>query len=168
MFEIMNIFRLFSFLSDCSRSMATGNANTDEQCQTTATLPKPHDWRQFSDSDEDEIDEHEFFDAHDTDIAVPSTKLNTNDNDLLHERLNQHLSTETKVKDKSPGLIRQLYLFIVEYDCHSYYLEDPYFIDEDLLIEREAMLTDDDKAVNYVVVNNNLTRDSLQIQETSS
>lgn len=29
-----------------------------------------------------------------------------------------------------------------------YPLEDPYFIDEDILIEREALLTDEDKEVN--------------------
>lgn len=29
-----------------------------------------------------------------------------------------------------------------------YPLEDPYFIDEDILIEREALLTDEDKEVS--------------------
>ncbi|CAF0768493.1 unnamed protein product [Adineta ricciae] len=53
-----------------------------------------------------------------------STEPNT-DADLLHNRLNAQLSTDETTKKTKP--------------------EDPYFIDEELLIEREALLSEEDK-----------------------
>ena len=76
----------------------------------------------WKDDEDDDEDEdgHEFFDANEH-PATPSADAN-----LLHERLNEKLNIE---KPK---------------------IEDPYFIDEDLLKEREALLTDEEKEVNEI------------------
>ncbi|CAF3605182.1 unnamed protein product, partial [Rotaria sp. Silwood2] len=112
--------------------MATSNIKSEdeehEKWQTAqATTHNPHKWADFSDDENDDIDNHEFFDAHDTDFhqnQSPSTEAHA-EAELLHKRLNSQLSTNEQEEKKSP--------------------EDPYFIDEELLTEREALLTEEDK-----------------------
>ena len=82
--------------------------------------PDVHAWKDEENEDEQDDDGHEFFDA-DEHPAPPTPEAN-----LLHQRLNEQLNIE---KPK---------------------IEDPYFIDEDLLKEREALLNDDEKEVNDV------------------
>ncbi|CAF3343479.1 unnamed protein product [Rotaria socialis] len=115
--------------------MATANIKKEdddpEQWQTTQGMREPHHWTDSSEDDNEDVDTNEFFDAHDTEFQQnqsPSTQTNT-EAKLLHERLNADLSTNETVTKKSP--------------------EDPYFIDEDLLIERDALLTDEEKETRY-------------------
>ncbi len=82
----------------------------NDQWQTAQTLHNQQQWKDFSDDDDDDakddIDNHEFFDAHDTDFnqhPSPSTEVNA-EAELLHKRLNAQLSTSEEVKKKkSPG-----------------------------------------------------------------
>jgi hypothetical protein len=82
--------------------MATSNIKKDddehEQWETADAI---HKWNDSSDDEKDDIDHHEFYDAHDTNIH-PSTETNT-EAELLHKRLNAQLSTDEQVKKKSPG-----------------------------------------------------------------
>lgn len=101
--------------------MATSkDFDNEKQWQT------PHDqqqWNDLSDDDDDigednDPDNHEFFDAHDTEFpqqSPPSQTTSTEINpeaELLHKRLNAQLSTneETTKKPKSPGSIKNFYL----------------------------------------------------------
>ncbi|CAF1175978.1 unnamed protein product [Adineta steineri] len=108
--------------------MATSNIKKDdEQWESIQTMHNQHQWNESSDDEKDDIDNNEFFDAHDTDHHInqpPSTEVNT-EAELLHNRLNSQLHTDEVPKKKSP--------------------EDPYFIDEELLVEREKLLTEEDK-----------------------
>ena len=88
--------------------MASASRKTDdnEQWQNAQVIHDQHQWKDSS--DDDDVDNHEFFDAHDTDFKhEPSSPTTTNVNaeaNLLHERLNAQLSTdETVTKKKSPG-----------------------------------------------------------------
>ena len=87
--------------------MASASAKPDdnEQWQNAQMIHDQHQWKDSS--DDDDVDNHEFFDAHDTDFkhepSSPAAKANT-EADLLHERLNAQLSTSEPVtKKKSPG-----------------------------------------------------------------
>ncbi|CAF1633357.1 unnamed protein product [Adineta ricciae] len=112
--------------------MASSTVKKDDadhdQWQAAQTGHDQFEWHQSSDDEEnDDANNHEFFDAHDTDFhqnPSSSTEPNT-DADLLHNRLNAQLSTDETTKKTKP--------------------EDPYFIDEELLIEREALLSEEDK-----------------------
>lgn len=100
--------------------MATSNANDDQW----KNVHNQDDWEPSSDDNDD--DNHEFYDAPET---TTTTEVNR-EAELLHERLNSQLSTnETVEKKKTP--------------------EDPYFIDEELLTERETLLTEEDKEKRY-------------------
>ncbi|CAF1543146.1 unnamed protein product [Rotaria sp. Silwood1] len=111
--------------------MATANIKTEdderEQWQAAQTAYNPHKWADLSDEEDDDIDNPEFFDAHDNDFHQnPSSSTEGHaEAELLHNRLNSQLSTSEQVQKKSP--------------------EDPYFMDEELLVEREALLTEEDK-----------------------
>jgi hypothetical protein len=91
--------------------MATSNIKKEdeeyEQWQTAQTIHNQHQWNDSSDDDgKDDIDNHEFFDAYDTDFnhnQSSSTEVNP-EAELLHNRLNSQLSTnEEVIKKKSPG-----------------------------------------------------------------
>ena len=97
-------------------SMATANINKDdngndhEQWQAAQTIHDQHQWNDSSDDDEDknDVDNHEFFDAHDTEFTQNQTSTITGNPDveLLHERLNANLSMNEEAaaaKKKSPG-----------------------------------------------------------------
>ncbi|CAF1022717.1 unnamed protein product [Rotaria sordida] len=111
--------------------MATANIKTEdeeyEQWHAAEAMRNPHQWADSSDDENDDIDNHEFFDAHDTELHKnPSSSTEGHaEAELLHKRLNSQLSTDEQVQKKSP--------------------EDPYFIDEELLAERETLLTEEDK-----------------------
>jgi hypothetical protein len=86
--------------------MATSNINKeDEQWETAQTIHNQHQWDNSSDDDNDNTDNHEFFDANDTDFhhnPASSTEVNA-EAELLHDRLNAQLSTKEESKKKSPG-----------------------------------------------------------------
>lgn len=99
--------------------MATSNIKHDdednEQWQAAQTIHDQHQWNPSSSDEDDEekggVDNHEFFDAHDTDFnhhqqqqqQTTTTEINP-EADLLHQRLNAQLSTdEEPKKKKSPG-----------------------------------------------------------------
>jgi hypothetical protein len=87
--------------------MASANINKDdnEQWQAPQTIHDQHQWNDSSDDEEkNDVDNHEFFDAHDTDFTQNQTSTNP-DVELLHERLNADLSTkeEATAQKKSPG-----------------------------------------------------------------
>jgi hypothetical protein len=88
--------------------MATSNINKqdddNEQWQTAQDLHNQHQWD--NSSDDDGVDNHEFFDAHDTDFNhnQPSPTQVNAEAELLHNRLNTQLSTNEEVtKKKTPG-----------------------------------------------------------------
>ncbi len=89
--------------------MATSNIkkedHEDQQWEAAQTIHNPHQWNDSSDDDEkNDVDNHEFFDAHDTDFnhnQSTSTEGNT-EAELLHKRLNAQLSTHEVIKKKSP------------------------------------------------------------------
>ena len=135
---------------------STVKKDDDDARQQRAAAPGIHDqfqWNDSSDDEKDDGDNHEFFDAHDTDFhpnQSPTTESNT-EADLLHNRLNTQLSTSEETKKKTPGKSN----LIIPYRVFSLslpFLEDPYFIDEELLVEREALLTEEDKEVCAVVL----------------
>jgi hypothetical protein len=87
--------------------MATSNIKKqeDEDYDQWQTAHNQHQWDDSSDEEKDDIDNHEFFDAHDTDFnhnQATSTEGNT-EAELLHKRLNAQLSTHEEIKKKSPG-----------------------------------------------------------------
>jgi hypothetical protein len=78
--------------------MATSNIKKDDdEHEKWEAAEAIHKWNDSSDDEKDDIDHHEFYDAHDT-----STETNA-EADLLHKRLNAQLSTNEEVKKKSPG-----------------------------------------------------------------
>ncbi len=86
--------------------MATSNINKeDEQWEAAQTIHNQHQWNDSSDDDNDDPDNHEFFDANDTEFhhnQSSSAEVNA-EAELLHNRLNAQLSTEEEAKKKSPG-----------------------------------------------------------------
>lgn len=88
--------------------MASSNIKKDEehgQWETTQSIHNQHQWNDSSDDDKDNVDDHEFFDANDTDFhhqQSTSTESHT-EADLLHKRLNAQLSTNEVPKKKTPG-----------------------------------------------------------------
>ncbi|CAF0761357.1 unnamed protein product, partial [Didymodactylos carnosus] len=131
--------------SETRTNISTHDNNDDEWFQPSFdhTHTAEHNATWSSDDDDDDAydnDEHEFFDAKEDDVNIPKLNdlnLETNKTNsegpptLLHERLNNSTNVDyKKEEDKSP--------------------EDPYYIDEDLLIEKEKMLTDDEKQQRYI------------------
>ena len=123
--------------------MATANAKKDEreadQWRPTRTDDNQHRWSDSSEN-EDEDDHHEFFDA--SEVSAPANPQP----ELLHKRLNEQLPTQETVKPKSPGSDSLSHSLHSSWDKFCF-LEDPYFIDEDALVEREALLTEEEKEV---------------------
>jgi hypothetical protein len=81
--------------------MASANAKKDEheadQWRPTRTEDNQHRWSDSSD-DDNEDDNNEFFDA--PNVTAP---VNPEPPELLHNRLNEQLTSRETVKPKSPG-----------------------------------------------------------------
>lgn len=123
--------------------MATANAKKDEHAtdewRPTRTEDNQHRWSDSSEHD-GEDDNNEFFDA--PEVSAPANPQP----EFLHKRLNEQLPAQETVKPKSPGSDSLSRSLRSSWDQFRF-LEDPYFIDEDALVEREALLTDEEKEV---------------------
>ena len=87
---------------------ASSPKDDDKSWQNAQHIHDEHQWKDSS--DEDDLDNQQFFDAHDTDFKEhrPSSPISTSgvnvEADLLHQRLNTQLSTnESTTPKKSPG-----------------------------------------------------------------
>lgn len=90
--------------------MASASSKKDDEKsrQNPTNIHDEHQWKDSS--DEDDLDNQQFFDANDADFHEqrPASPLSTSgvnaETDLLHQRLNSQLSTNESTKSqKSPG-----------------------------------------------------------------
>lgn len=134
-----------------SSTVAKDAVDEGEQRQAAQGIHDQFQWNESSEDEKDNDDNHEFFDARDTEFhstsssSAAATETNA-EADLLHKRLNAQLSTNETPTKKTPGTLA----FVSFQSTIVFFAEDPYFIDEEVLVEREALLTEEDKEVSAI------------------